>query len=75
MASIAVSRTIPGLFGILLSAFHRLTFVDFQVFDRLLLLQKGGKTVYFGGLGLNATTLIDYFERNGSRSCTYGENP
>ena len=50
-------------------------FIDFQVFHRLLLLQKGGKTVYFGDLGLNATTLIDYFEKNGSRSCRPVENP
>jgi ATP-binding cassette subfamily G (WHITE) protein 2 (SNQ2) len=46
-----------------------------QVFDRLLLLKKGGRTVYFGDLGPNATTLIDYFERNGSRLCMPDENP
>ena len=47
----------------------------FQVFDRLLLLRKGGETVYFGDLGRNATTLINYFERNGSRPCGPNENP
>lgn len=47
----------------------------FQAFDRLLLLRKGGETVYFGDLGLNATTLINYFERNGSRQCLPEENP
>ncbi|KAG6888337.1 hypothetical protein C0995_009084 [Termitomyces sp. Mi166 len=41
----------------------------------LLLLRKGGQTVYFGDLGHNATTLIDYFERNGSRPCDPEENP
>ncbi|KAG6879471.1 hypothetical protein C0992_002357 [Termitomyces sp. T32_za158] len=41
----------------------------------LLLLRKGGQTVYFGNLGHNATTLIDYFERNGSRQCDPAENP
>ncbi|KAI0332261.1 pleiotropic drug resistance ABC transporter [Cubamyces sp. BRFM 1775] len=47
----------------------------FQVFDRLLLLRKGGQTVYFGDIGQRATTLIDYFERNGARKCDDAENP
>ncbi|KAL0563795.1 ATP-binding cassette transporter snq2, partial [Marasmius crinis-equi] len=47
----------------------------FQVFDRLLLLKKGGETVYFGDLGPSASTLINYFERNGSRACLPEENP
>lgn len=46
-----------------------------QVFDRLLLLRKGGETVYFGDVGQNATTVIDYFESNGSRKCDTDENP
>ncbi|EGO01341.1 hypothetical protein SERLA73DRAFT_159769 [Serpula lacrymans var. lacrymans S7.3] len=46
-----------------------------QVFDRLLLLRKGGETVYFGDLGKNATSLLRYFEKNGSRSCEPLENP
>lgn len=47
----------------------------FQVFDRLLLLKKGGKMVYFGDLGHNSSTLIEYFERNGGRHCAPEENP
>ena len=47
----------------------------FQVFDRMLLLRKGGQTVYFGELGENSMTMIDYFERNGSRKCDPKENP
>ncbi|OJT05939.1 Brefeldin A resistance protein [Trametes pubescens] len=47
----------------------------FQVFDRLLLLRKGGQTVYFGDIGPRATTLINYFERNGARKCEDSENP
>jgi len=41
----------------------------------MLLLRKGGQTCYFGDIGRNATTLIDYFERNGARECLPGENP
>lgn len=32
-------------------------------------------TVYFGPIGNNARTVIDYFERNGVRPCKPGENP
>ena len=61
---------IAGLYRI-----HQPSSELFQVFDRLLLLRKGGETVYFGDLGYNATTLINYFERNGSRTCEPEENP
>ena len=47
----------------------------FQVFDRLLLLRKGGQTVYFGDIGTRSSTLIEYFERNGARKCDDAENP
>lgn len=47
----------------------------FQRFDRLLFLAKGGRTVYFGDIGSNATTLTEYFERNGAPKCTPGINP
>lgn len=47
----------------------------FQVFDKLLLLRKGGQTVYFGDLGPQSSTVINYFERNGARPCEDTENP
>jgi hypothetical protein len=47
----------------------------FHVFDRLLLLRKGGQTVFMGDIGPNATGLIHYFELNGSRACKPDENP
>ncbi|KAF9555496.1 pleiotropic drug resistance ABC transporter [Agrocybe pediades] len=47
----------------------------FEVFDRLLLLRKGGQTVYFGDVGKNAQSIINYFERSGARKCGDGENP
>jgi hypothetical protein len=70
----AVRRTLPGV----QVSKRCLAGTDIQclkVFDRLLLLRKGGETVYFGDLGRNATTLIDYFEGNGSRKCHPTENP
>ncbi|KAG5727434.1 Brefeldin A resistance protein [Termitomyces sp. T112] len=59
----------------ILCTIHQPSAELFQVFDRMLLLRKGGQTVYFGDLGKNATTLINYFERNGSRPCLPDENP
>ncbi|KAK7465001.1 ATP-binding cassette transporter snq2 [Stygiomarasmius scandens] len=59
----------------ILCTIHQPSAELFQVFDRLLLLRKGGETVYFGDLGHNATTLINYFEKNGARHCQPEENP
>jgi ATP-binding cassette, subfamily G (WHITE), member 2, PDR len=47
----------------------------FQRFDRLLFLASGGKTVYFGEVGENASVLTKYFERNGAFSCPANANP
>lgn len=47
----------------------------FQQFDRMLLLTKGGKTVYFGDLGQDSRLLIEYFERYGAQPCEPDENP
>ncbi|KIJ10442.1 hypothetical protein PAXINDRAFT_86049, partial [Paxillus involutus ATCC 200175] len=42
----------------------------FQVFDRLLLLGKGGQTVCFGDIGEGCSTLLEYFERNDAPTVT-----
>ncbi|KAF8196094.1 pleiotropic drug resistance ABC transporter [Pholiota molesta] len=59
----------------ILCTIHQPSAELFQVFDRILLLRKGGQTVYFGDLGQNATKLISYFETNGARECLPHENP
>ncbi|KIY71652.1 pleiotropic drug resistance ABC transporter [Cylindrobasidium torrendii FP15055 ss-10] len=59
----------------ILCTIHQPSAELFQMFDRLLLLRKGGETVYFGDLGNHSTTLLDYFERNGGRHCEADENP
>ncbi|KAF5864492.1 hypothetical protein ETB97_007597 [Aspergillus alliaceus] len=58
-----------------LSTIHQPSALLFQQFDRLLFLAKGGKTVYFGGIGDQSRTLLDYFEGNGARACGSDENP
>ena len=47
----------------------------FNQFDRLLLLQKGGKTVYFGDIGENSRTLLSYFEQRSGIKCDADANP
>ncbi|KAG5984504.1 hypothetical protein E4U55_004497 [Claviceps digitariae] len=59
----------------ILCTIHQPSAILFQAFDRLLFLAKGGKTVYFGDIGANSHTLLDYFERNGARKCDEEENP
>ena len=46
-----------------------------QVFDRLLLLRKGGQTVYFGDIGEGSQSVISYFESADARKCRSEENP
>ncbi|EEY16987.1 opaque-specific ABC transporter CDR3 [Verticillium alfalfae VaMs.102] len=46
----------------------------FTQFDTLLLLAKGGKTVYFGDIGENASTVKSYFSRFGAH-CPPDANP
>lgn len=46
----------------------------FENFDRLLLLQKGGETVYFGEIGKDAQVLIEYFRKHGAE-CPLNANP
>ena len=59
----------------ILCTIHQPSAVLFQRFDRLLFLQKGGKTVYFGPIGESSKTLTDYFVRNGAPACPTEANP
>ncbi|GAM19699.1 hypothetical protein SAMD00019534_028740 [Acytostelium subglobosum LB1] len=59
----------------LVCTIHQPSSVLFEHFDRLLLLAKGGKTVYFGDIGERSKVLTGYFERHGVRPCTESENP
>ncbi|RAK73142.1 pleiotropic drug resistance family ABC transporter [Aspergillus fijiensis CBS 313.89] len=59
----------------ILCTIHQPSAMLFQRFDRLLFLAKGGKTIYFGDIGENSTTLSNYFERNGAHTLKNGENP
>lgn len=59
----------------ILCTIHQPSAVLFEQFDDLLLLQTGGRVVYNGELGQDSGTMLDYFQRNGGRTCGPHENP
>ena len=59
----------------ILCTIHQPSAILMQEFDRLLFLARGGRTIYFGDLGKNSQTLIDYFESHGSPKCPPEANP
>lgn len=59
----------------ILCTIHQPSALLMQEFDRLLFLQKGGRTVYFGDLGDDCKVMIDYFERCSGQKCADGVNP
>ena len=74
-AIVAFLRKLANNGQAVLSTIHQPSSILFQEFDRLLFLAKGGKTVYFGQIGENSKTLLDYFEGKGARHCGESENP
>lgn len=58
----------------ILCTIHQPSAMLFQRFGRLLLLSKG-RTIYFGNIGQNADTLVNYFTRNGAHDLPTGSNP
>lgn len=58
----------------ILCTIHQPSSLLFESFDRLLLLQRGGETVYFGDIGTDSSIIRDYFARNGA-VCPEDVNP
>ncbi|KAK4133652.1 hypothetical protein BT67DRAFT_434638 [Trichocladium antarcticum] len=50
----------------ILCTIHQPNAALFENFDRLLLLKSGGRCVYFGDIGTDATVLRDYLKRHGA---------
>lgn len=74
-AIVTFMRNLAEVGQSILCTIHQPSATLFEEFDRLLLLKKGGQTVYFGEIGENSETLVNYFERNGARRCQTFENP
>lgn len=53
---------------------HQPNALLFENFDRLLLLKKGGRCVYFGEIGQDSKVIRSYFERHGA-ICPQNANP
>ncbi|KAK6519369.1 hypothetical protein TWF281_003203 [Arthrobotrys megalospora] len=54
---------------------HQPSSVLFSNFDEVLLLAAGGRTVYFGDIGEDGATVLDYYARNGAKPATRDANP
>ncbi|KAF7560816.1 hypothetical protein G7046_g3310 [Stylonectria norvegica] len=52
----------------ILCTIHQPNAALFENFDRLLLLQRGGRTVYFGDIGQDASILRGYLKRHGAEA-------
>lgn len=67
-------RKLAGVGQAVLVTIHQPSASLFAQFDTLLLLAKGGKTVYSGPIGHNAQTVKEYFGRYGA-PCPANVNP
>lgn len=74
-AIVELLRSLAAAGQSILCTIHQPSATLFEEFDRLLLLKKGGQTVYFGDIGKHSVTILEYFERNGARHCDPRENP
>jgi ATP-binding cassette, subfamily G (WHITE), member 2, SNQ2 len=59
----------------ILCTIHQPSSFLFEQFDRILLLEKGGRCVYFGNIGPSSSDLIRHFESNGAAKCPPKTNP
>ncbi|KAI9009372.1 ABC-2 type transporter-domain-containing protein [Phycomyces nitens] len=58
-----------------LCTIHQPSATLFEHFDHLLLLVRGGRTAYFGEIGKDSRTMIEYFQNNGGPQCSPSANP
>ncbi|KAF8807904.1 hypothetical protein BYT27DRAFT_7189991 [Phlegmacium glaucopus] len=58
----------------ILCTIHQPSSLLFESFDRLLLLERGGETVYFGDIGRDSSVIREYFGHHGAQ-CPSNINP
>ncbi|KAH7115454.1 ABC-2 type transporter-domain-containing protein [Dactylonectria estremocensis] len=49
----------------ILCTIHQASQEQFELFDRVLALNRGGRVYYFGDIGIHGSTVIDYFAQHG----------
>ncbi|KAG6615865.1 ATP-binding Cassette (ABC) Superfamily [Phytophthora cinnamomi] len=62
LSPIASAMSIARTGRTVLCTIHQPSISIFELFDGLLLLQKGGYTAYFGDLGVDSVKMLEYFE-------------
>jgi len=67
-------KKLAGAGQAILCTIHQPNAVLFENFDRLLLLQKGGRSVYHGPIGKGSCHLLEYLEQGGAKIAE-NENP
>jgi len=67
-------KKLAGAGQAILCTIHQPNASLFEHFDRLLLLERGGRTVYFGEIGQDAQVLREYFRKHGAE-CPRDANP
>ena len=58
----------------ILCTIHQPSGTIFEGFDRLLFIDRG-RSIYFGDIGANSRTVLDYFTRHGATECAPDANP
>ncbi|KAF1948956.1 hypothetical protein CC80DRAFT_529725 [Byssothecium circinans] len=59
----------------ILCTIHQPSASTFSMFDRLLLIERGGRTIYFGDTGPESKSVITYFQSRGALPYAKGQNP
>jgi hypothetical protein len=72
---LTVIRDVANAGHAVISTIHQPATEVFEMFDNLLLLQRGGRTVYMGPLGPSSAAMTGYFARNGAVRIASSENP
>lgn len=70
-----VTRNIARSGKAVICTIHQPSRMVLESFDHMLMLQKGGNTVYFGEIGPESRSLVGYFEDRGAPPCPVGANP
>ena len=75
LAIIALLRDLSNLGQAILVSLKRSSSEVFSHFDQVLVMGKGWKTVFFGDIGPECESVMNYFESNGAHQCYKNANP
>ncbi|KAM5341296.1 hypothetical protein ACJ41O_014327 [Fusarium nematophilum] len=65
MSIVRLLRRLANTGQAILCTIHQASQEQFEFFDRVLALNRGGRVYYFGDVGQNGQKIIDYFTKNG----------